>query len=92
MPDISQCANLMGDKEILEDSLISQKHITEAYNTWAGECASPRLRGAMLNILDDEHIIQADLFSDLQSHGWYQTETAEAQKLQQARQRYPVNA
>ena len=92
MPDTVKCASYLGDKEILEDGLISQKHITDAYNTWAGECSSPRLRGAMLNILDDEHTIQADLFCDLQSHGWYQTETAEAQKVQQAKQKFPVNA
>jgi spore coat protein CotF len=78
----------MGDKEMLQDSLISQKHLTESYNTYAGECVSEQLRGAFLNILDDEHRIQADIFTDLQSNGWYKVEPAEQQKIQQAKQKY----
>ena len=35
-----------------------------------------------LNILNDEHKIQAELFSTIQSHGWYQTEQAQQQKIQ----------
>jgi hypothetical protein len=31
-----------------------------------------------LNILDEEHKIQADIFSDMQAKGWYQTEPADA--------------
>jgi spore coat protein CotF len=78
----------MGDKEILQDGLISQKHITESYNTFAGECVNEQLRSTFLNILDDEHRIQADMFCNLQSNGWYQVENAPAQKVQQARQKF----
>ena len=88
MVNPQQCANIMNEKEILQDSLISQKQISGSYNTFAGECVNPQLRNAMLNILDDEHKIQADLFSCLQSHGWYKVEPAEQQKVQQARQKF----
>lgn len=83
-----KCAQYMGDKEIIQDGLISQKHITEAYNTFAGECVNPQLRGAFLSILNDEHAIQADMFSDMQSRGWYAVESAEQQKVVQARQKF----
>lgn len=88
MSNPNQCAQIMSEKEILQDSLISQKLITESYNTYAGECVNEQLRGAFLNILDDEHRIQADLFCQLQSNGWYKVEPAEQQKVQQAKQKF----
>ena len=88
MIEPSKCSQYMSEKEILQDGLISQKHITESYNTFAGECVNEQLRSAFLNILKDEHAIQADMFCDLQSNGWYQVENAPAQKVQQAKQKF----
>ena len=83
MTDPNKCANLYDDKEVLGDCLSSQKQITAAYNTFAGECVEPRLRSTFLNILDEEHRIQADIFADLNSKGWYLPEQAEQQKISQ---------
>ena len=88
MTDPAKCTQFMSEKEILQDGLISQKHITDSYNTFAGECVNEQLRSTFLNILGDEHKIQADMFCDLQSNGWYQVENAPAQKVQQARQKF----
>lgn len=82
------CAQYMGDKEILQDALMSQKHISEGYNTFAGECSSVDLRDAFLNILNDEHGIQTDVFDIMQGKGWYTTENAQPQKVQAARQKF----
>lgn len=87
MSDPNSCAQFLSEKKILEDSLISQKLLTSSYNTYAGECVSAQLRSTMLNILDEEHKIQADLFSAMQSHGWYTNEPAQQQKITEARQR-----
>ena len=88
MTNPNQCNQYMGDKEILQDGLISQKLISGSYNTFAGECVNEQLRNTFLNILDDEHRIQADMFGTMQSRGWYQVEAAPAQKVQQARQKF----
>jgi len=88
MANPNQCAQLMTEKEILFDCLSSQKQTTATYNTFAGECVNEQLRSAMLNILDEEHRVQADLFSHLQSNGWYQVEQADQNKVQQARQKF----
>jgi spore coat protein CotF len=88
MSNPEQCAQLLDEKQILQDALISQKQITDSYNTYAGEAVNSQLRSTMLSILDDEHTIQADIFSSLQSHGWYQPEQAEQQKVVQARQKF----
>ena len=92
MSNPEQCAQIMSEKEILSDCLSSQKFTTSAYNNYAGECANEQLRNAFLNILDDEHRIQADIFTDMNTKGWYTTQPAEQQKLQQARQQFTANA
>ncbi len=86
--DPNACTQFLGEKEILQDALMSQKHIADGYNTFAAECSSQQLRTAFLDILKDEHAIQADVFCDLQSRGWYQVENAQPQKIQQARQKF----
>lgn len=85
MQNPNQAASILTEQQILQDSLMSQKQMTGSYNTFAGECVSEQLRGAMLNILTDEHKIQADIFNSMQSHGWYQVEQADQNKVQQAK-------
>ena len=87
MTDPNRCAATLGDKEIFKDFLSSQKQIAASYNTFAGECVNPQLRNAFLNILDEEHRIQADLFCDMTAKGWYQPEQADRQKIDQTRQK-----
>ena len=77
-----------GDKDMMTDLLSSQKFVTDGYNTSANECACPGLRSDMLNILQEEHQIQSDVFGEMQKRGWYQTEAAEQQKIDQVKQKY----
>ena len=70
---------------------MSQKHITDAYNSFAGECVSEKLRGTMLSILNEEHTIQATIFSSMQSNGWYKTEPATAKSIQKVKQKATAN-
>ena len=87
MTNPNQCANILGEKQILSDSLISQKELTSSYNAYAGECASTQLRSAMLDILNEEHGIQASIFNSMQSRGWYTVEPADRQKIVSTRQK-----
>lgn len=80
------------DKEILEDMLASQKAITGSYNTFANECAHQCVRTDMMNILQDEHNLQASLFTEMQKRGWYPTENADAQKITQACDKFKTAA
>ena len=90
MSNPNQCSQFMTEKEILQDGLISQKLITDSYNTFAGECTNIQLRDTFLDILKSEHQIQSELFGVLQSNGWYQTEPAQTEKIDQMRQKYSV--
>jgi spore coat protein CotF len=87
MKDTNMASQLMTEQQILQDSLMSQKQMTGVYNTFAGECVSEQLRSTMLNILNEEHRIQADIFNSMQAHGWYQVEQADQQKIQQTKQK-----
>ena len=62
MKNPEQTAQILAEKEILSDFLLSQKLISASYNTYAGECSNPQLRSTFLNILNEEHDIQANIF------------------------------
>lgn len=78
----------MSERDILDDFLTSQKHIAGTYNTWAGECVNRNLRDEFLCILKEEHEIQSELFTEMQNHGWYQTQPAGQQELTGLRQKF----
>mgnify|MGYP001015732142 FL=1 len=58
------------------------------YNTFANECADPVLKKTLMDILNDEHSIQFDVFCELHSRGLYPTPMAETQKVDQAKQKF----
>ena len=76
------------DKDIMTDLLSSQKFVTDGYNTFTNECACPALRTDVMNILNEEHHIQSEVFTEMNSRGWYPTETADQSKVNQVRQKF----
>lgn len=82
----------MQEKEVFDDVLTSQKFITDTYNTYTNECATPTIRNEFMRILNEEHQIQAEVFDEMKKRGWYQTTAAEQQKIQQAKQKYQNSA
>ena len=77
-----------GDREILSDVLDSEKAMTELYNTGACECASGALKGAMLQLLCEEHRMQQGVFDEMSRRGWYCPAPAELCKIDKAKQRF----
>ncbi|MDR1565212.1 MAG: spore coat protein [Oscillospiraceae bacterium] len=73
------------DKDMLTDTLSSIKSATASYNVFANECASNDLRGAYMSILTQEHQSQADVYNEMSSRGWYQTQPAPQDKIQQTK-------
>lgn len=76
------------DKEVLSDGLCAQKACTGQFNTAANECAHDAVRSTMLNILAEEHKIQADVFNMMHQRGFYETPAAEDKKVQKAKQKF----
>lgn len=84
----SQPTATIPEKELMNDVLTSQKYLTESYNTYSNECATPNVRDEFLKLLNEEHQIQAEVFDTMKSRGWYQIPAAEQQKIQQAKQKF----
>ena len=80
--------NTFTDQEMLTDVLSTQKFVTSGYNTAANEAKSDSVKNAFLTILNEEHRIQHDVFCEMQAHGWYPTEDAPQNKIDQARQKF----
>lgn len=76
------------DKEILADGLSAQKACAGLFNMSANECTHDALRSTMLNILADEHKIQAGVFDMMHQRGFYETPAADTKKVEKAKQKF----
>jgi hypothetical protein len=75
---------VLDERERLQDSLVTQKHIAHGYNCAAGEAANPQLMDAFMNILRDEHQIQYEIFNEMRVRGWYQPKEANMNDIRQS--------
>ena len=76
------------DREMIGDILSTQKFITGGYNTSANEASEPAVKKAMMDILNDEHMIQHEVFEEMSVRGWYPTEAAPQDKIDKAKQNF----
>lgn len=79
------------DKEILSDGLSTQKATTEKFNNFANECVHDQVRTTMLQILEQEHSIQKDVFNMMHARGFYETPAAESKKITEAKQKFSAS-
>ena len=80
-PTFDECARMT-------DLLNCEKHMTGIYNTFLCETETASVRSCFAEMLTDEHRMQESLFAEMKSRGWYQTQQAEEQKLQAAKQKF----
>ena len=76
------------EKQMLGDLLNAQKFVTAVYNTDLLECATPELKRCLWGILEDEHSIQNEIFTQMNDRGYYPVEQAKEENLQKTRQQY----
>jgi len=76
------------EKEILGDALSSQKATTELFNKASNECVHEDVRETLLDILEEEHEIQQDVFNMMHAKGYYPTPAAEQQKVQETKMQF----
>lgn len=85
---MAQAQAVLCDQDIMDDMLSSEKAMTGLFNTFANECVHQTLRNDMLNILRENHMIQADLFTEMQKRGWYNPPAADQQMINQDRTKF----
>lgn len=78
----------MNDQERITDLILLEKKMSSNYNEFASECVNPQLRSQFLQLLNQDHVIQEQLFQAAQSRGWYQTQPADGVQINQAYQKF----
>lgn len=78
-----------GDKEMLTDALHAQKLCADVYNLNAIECANEPLKNELLHLLNEEHAIQYDVYTQMHQRGWYPVKAADQQAIDEVKQKYP---
>ena len=76
------------EKQRLTDLLSSEKFLTGVYNTYCCEASTGAVKSCLMSILEDEHRIQQEIFTEMNNRGFYPLEKAEDTKLTEARQKY----
>ena len=80
--------NCFNDQEMMGDVLSSQKFMVNGYNTNATEASESCVKNTMMSLLDEEQVLQHEIFVEMQSRGWYQTETAPQNKIEETKQKF----
>ena len=78
----------MNDSDILNDIVISYKHLVSSYATALNEASNKNIYKLFLELFESSSKIQAELFELSFKKGWYQLETAEETKEEKAYDKY----
>lgn len=80
--------NNFTDKNIMTDALSTQKSVTAGYNYSANEAANPNVKNLMMDLLNEEHCLQHEVFEEMSKRGWYPTEAASDAKINEVKSTY----
>ena len=78
----------MNDKEIMENLLLTTKGVCDLYLHGSIESDTPTVHQAFHSALDSAICMQSDIEQKMSEHGWYTTQQAQPQSIQQVRQKY----
>ena len=87
MTETQECTKL-NEQEKIMDLLSSEKFLAGAYNTFCCESSTSPVRSCLNSLLQDEHRIHEELFTEMNTRGWYPTEKAEETKITAAKQKF----
>ena len=78
----------MSDKEIMEGLLLSTKGVCDLYMHGTIESGTANVHQAFNTALDDSLCMQQSIYKQMSDRGWYTSEQAQAQQIQQIKQKY----
>ncbi|HIZ54658.1 MAG TPA: spore coat protein [Firmicutes bacterium] len=78
----------MDDKCIMENILLTTKGICDLYMHGTIESATPNVHTAMNTALSDSLCMQENIYKKMSAKGWYPSEKAEQQKIQQVKNKF----
>ena len=78
----------MNDKDLLEDILLTVKGGSDLYLHGTIESATPNVHSVFDKALSDSLKMQNQIYSKMAAKGWYPSEQAEQNKINQAKQKF----
>lgn len=78
----------MNDRDIMEGILLTTKGVCDLYMHGAIESNTPNIKQAFNTALDDSLCMQGRIYKEMSDRGWYTTEQAQPQKIQQVKQKF----
>ncbi len=82
----------MDDKCLMQNMLLTTKGACDLYMHGALESSTANIYCVFDKALKDSLTMQDDLYKKMAEKGWYPTEQAEQQKIQQVKQKYAASA
>lgn len=73
------------DRTRMQAALQEETKLAGLYNTCVSVCTTPQLRDTMLTLLNEEHQIQFDLFTELHKRGWCRMQDSDPAQIQKLR-------
>ena len=78
----------MDDKNMMESILLTTKGACDLYLHGTIESTSPEVHRAFQQILEDTLCMQNDIYAKMSAKGWYSSQQAQQQQVDQTRQQY----
>lgn len=78
----------MNDRDRINDILATEKYLTQAFNTAVNEASNQQLYQMKLQILNELHDAQRQLFQLMHQKGWYKLEAANTNQIAQKAQQF----
>ncbi|MBO8141178.1 MAG: spore coat protein [Firmicutes bacterium] len=79
---------MLTDKEILTDCLVSQKRLAHDYLACADHTDDPQLLQVLMNLSAEEQQTRLQIFQAMQQRGWYNPQPISPQQVQQAQHNF----
>ncbi len=80
----------MNDQMIMENLLLTTKGACDLYMHGAIESATQNVQQAFDSALSDSLCMQGDVYQKMAQKGWYPSQQADQQQINQVRQKYAV--
>jgi len=78
----------MNDQMIMENILLTTKGVCDLYMHGAIESADKQVKQTFDGALNDSLCMQGDVYQKMASKGWYPSQQADQQQIDQVRQKY----
>ena len=85
---LSGQGNQFGERDILQLVLNESKHTAESINSYILEAADEQLRRDYMAVLGDVYSQQKQIFDVMQQKGYYNVESASAQQMAKAQNKF----